>query len=35
VKAVKARSSKPVQTVSLFDGFGLFTWPGDAPPGGR
>jgi hypothetical protein len=34
-KAVKARSSKPVQTVSLFDGFGLFTWPGDAPPGGR
>ncbi|MGZ8408852.1 MAG: DUF2865 domain-containing protein [Hyphomicrobium sp.] len=35
VKAVKARSSKPVQTVSLFDGFGLFTWPGDAPPRGR
>jgi hypothetical protein len=35
VKAVKARSSKPVQTVSLFDGFGLFTWQGDAPSRGR
>jgi hypothetical protein len=34
-KAAKARSSKPVQTVSLFDGFGLFTWPGDAPPSER
>jgi hypothetical protein len=35
VKAVKARPSKPVQTVSLFGGFGIFTWPGDAPPRGR
>lgn len=35
VKAVKVRSSKPVQTVSLFNGFGLFTWPGDALAGGR
>jgi hypothetical protein len=35
VKTAKARSSKPVQTVSLFDGFGLFTWPGDALPRGR
>ena len=31
VKAVKARTSKPVQTVSLFGGFANFTWPGDAP----
>ncbi|MBY0224336.1 MAG: DUF2865 domain-containing protein [Hyphomicrobium sp.] len=35
VKAAKARSSKRVQTVSLFDGFGLFTWPGEAPANGR
>jgi len=35
VKAAKARPPKPVQTVSLFDGFGLFTWPGDEPPRGR
>lgn len=34
VKAAKAKSSKSVQTVSLFDGFGLFTWPGNAPASG-